>query len=310
MTIFTKTENTEEKKPAGENEKEATPKVVVCDAEEERHISNCGWIPMEGGNFDRPKEKRSSSFGPLSIIRLSPSPLARTPSPSPPDYENAKNERRIRRCTKITLFFIALFTMGIAVSFFFYQRGLINVAYQKGVYHGWNAATFSNRGIAERLEQNVEINPTESYEKIQVPRFGSNRPAVFLHDFKKNLTAIVDVMGKRCFLKDLDRSTVASPRNLIDMLRAMDTAPAMSTGAQPRVVRETFRVGAALTETEISSIASPMLARHCAYRPTYMLKKASIEEGSRRVRRDVDSVNSLSFASMGGSSIEVDEILF
>ena len=48
----------------------------------------------------RPKEKRSSSFGPLSIIRLSPSPLARTPSPSP-EYDNAENERRFLRKTQL-----------------------------------------------------------------------------------------------------------------------------------------------------------------------------------------------------------------
>lgn len=25
----------------------------MCEADEEKHISNCGWVPMEGGNFDR-----------------------------------------------------------------------------------------------------------------------------------------------------------------------------------------------------------------------------------------------------------------
>ncbi|CAI5454552.1 unnamed protein product [Caenorhabditis angaria] len=293
MTIFTKSETTEEKKVEGA--KEETPKVVVCEADEEKHISNCGWIPMEGGNFDRPKEKRSSSFGPLSIIRLSPSPLARTPSPSPPDYDNAVNSRRMRRCTRLTFTLIAIFSFIILVSFFLYQQGLINVAYQKGVYHGWNAATYSNRGLTEKLFQNVEIDPNESYEKIQVPRMGSNRPAVFLHDFKKNLTAIVDVMGKRCFVKDLDRNRVASPRNFIDMLKSIDPIRVDASSQNTDVVRESFKVGQPLNETEVLDLQSPMLLRHCAFRPTYMLTK---QQPSNRVKRNIDSIPVLQFASM------------
>ncbi|CAB3410355.1 unnamed protein product [Caenorhabditis bovis] len=273
MTIFTKSETTEETKKPVDGAKEENPKqVVVCEAEEEKHISNCGWIPMEGGNFDRPKEKRSSSFGPLSIIRLSPSPLARTPSPSPPDYDNAMNNRRMRQCTKLTFTLIAIFCFVI----------LVSVAYQKGVYHGWNAATYSNKGLTERLVQNVEINPTESYEKIQVPRFGANRPAVFLHDFKKNLTAIVDVMGKRCFVKELDRARVASPKSFIDMLKAIDSTTPDLRSLNTRVVRESFRVGTALNESEIAKLSSPMLIRHCAFRPTYMLSRQEQKTRSKR----------------------------
>ena len=39
-------------------------------------------------------------------------------------------------------------------------------------------------GRSERLEERVEIDPDNLYEKIEVPRFGNNRPAVFVHDFR------------------------------------------------------------------------------------------------------------------------------
>ncbi|KAK6725972.1 hypothetical protein RB195_004347 [Necator americanus] len=92
MTVFTKT---------NEDAKEI-PKVVVSSPlttptappNKEQDISNSGWVPMEGGRFDRPKKERSSSFGPLSIIRLSPSPLARTPTPTLPDQGNAEKKTR------------------------------------------------------------------------------------------------------------------------------------------------------------------------------------------------------------------------
>ncbi|EGT30179.1 hypothetical protein CAEBREN_11342 [Caenorhabditis brenneri] len=307
MTIFTKTETDTEKKTV-EGVKEDTPKqVVVCEADEEKHISNCGWVPMEGGNFDRPKEKRSSSFGPLSIIRLSPSPLARTPSPSPPDYENAVNARRMRRCTKLTFTLIAIFSFVILVSFFLYQQGLISVAYQKGVYHGWNAATFSNRGMTERLVQNVEVNANDSYEKIDVPKFGSNRPAIFLHDFKQNLTAIVDTVGNRCFVKELDRTKIRNPRMLIEMLRNIDIMAPEVAYAQTRVVRETYNVGDELTKADIGTFNSTILSRHCAFRQTYQLKK---QEAQSRSRRAAGQGPALSFASMAGEEVQLEEISF
>ncbi|CAI4233316.1 unnamed protein product [Auanema sp. JU1783] len=310
MTVFTKKDATEEKNTSDKE----VPKVVVSGSlspnspPDERHISNCGWVPMEGGNFDRPKEKRSSSFGPLSIIRLSPSPLARTPSPSPPDYDSVDPERRFRKCTKVMLLLCILMGVGMGTGFFFYQKSLINAAYKKGIYHGWNAAVYNNRGVPEKLEQNVEVNQDQAYEKIDVPRFGSNRPAVFLHDFKQNLTAIVDVMGKRCFVKQLDRSTVAAPRNIIEMLRGMESSSNPSSVS--RVVRETFRVGEQLNEEQLDSLGSFVITRHCQYRPVYMLQKTGDAQDARRFRRASETLESLDFASMGGDAVEVDTIEF
>ncbi|PAV78768.1 hypothetical protein WR25_10304 [Diploscapter pachys] len=322
MTIFTKSDTIDEKKDI-ETGKEI-PKVIVSQTSnqptadagedgkkhEEGKISNFGWIPMEGGNFDRPKEKRSSSFGPLSIIRLSPSPLARTPSPSP-EYDNAENERRFRRFTKFTLIFCLIMGVGIAISFFFYQRGLIESAYRRGLYHGLNAVAFNNKGVAERLEQQVEVDPNEAYEKIDVPRFGSNRPAIFLHDFKQNFTAIVDVMGKRCFVKQLDRNAVAPPRNFIDMLKGFNRNGPLAVA--PRVVRETFRVGQPLSQEEVDGLQSFMISRHCSYRPTYMLKKTSqAAEEMRRNKREIldDTMETLEFAANGGDGVEIDVVTF
>ncbi len=35
----------------------------------------------------------------------------------------------------------------------------------------------------EKLQQRVEVDPVEEYEKIEVPNFGPTRPAIFVHDF-------------------------------------------------------------------------------------------------------------------------------
>jgi hypothetical protein len=47
---------------------------------------------------------------------------------------------------------------------------------------------------------------------------------VFVHDFRKNVTAIVDVLGDRCFLKDLDRTLVSPPKNFIDLIQKMEAS--------------------------------------------------------------------------------------
>lgn len=41
------------------------------------------------------------------------------------------------------------------------KRKKFSSAYKRGVYHGWNAASYNSHGVPQRLEQNVEINPEE-----------------------------------------------------------------------------------------------------------------------------------------------------
>uniref|UniRef100_A0A914S5V8 Integral membrane protein 2 n=1 Tax=Parascaris equorum TaxID=6256 RepID=A0A914S5V8_PAREQ len=109
------------------------------------------------------------------------------------------------------------------------------------------------------------------YERISVPRFGSNRPAIFVHDFKKmniasfilmNLTAIVDVLSNRCFLKDLERNLVAPPKSLIDLVKKMEVCEHRST------------VVGRLYENDVYKLHSMMIIRHCARRTVFLLQKA------------------------------------
>ena len=62
------------------------------------------------------------------------------------------------------------------------------------------------------VELDLEDNAMETFE---LPEVFSGR---YLHDFMVNLTAIVDVVGRRCFLMKLDRNLIAKPRNILDYL--------------------------------------------------------------------------------------------
>ncbi|KAK0404142.1 hypothetical protein QR680_017308 [Steinernema hermaphroditum] len=177
-------------------------------------------------------------------------------------------------------------------------------------YFGWCGAKFVENGRQERLTQRLEIDPEELYERIQVPRFGANRPAVFVHDFRMNITAIVDLLGKRCFIKPLDRNLVAPPKSFIDLVEKLERG---YYEQNPRVIHETYRVGAHLNMDELLGLESPMVARQCLSYDVFALEPASRSFESahyfvRSKRRATDEA--LQFSVMNGESVEVEKIIF
>ncbi|VDM55768.1 unnamed protein product [Angiostrongylus costaricensis] len=115
---------------------------------------------MEGGNFDRPGKNRNSSPGPLSIIRLSSSPLDRTPSPTLPEQENSRNKRSRQRCNLLVILVVSLLCLVLGAALLLCYTRLVRSAYKEGIYSGWNAAIYRNHGLLQGLEENIEINPT------------------------------------------------------------------------------------------------------------------------------------------------------
>ncbi|VDK53820.1 unnamed protein product [Anisakis simplex] len=192
-------------------------------------------------------------------------------------FSRLRRHRAFTNCCLLLLIvwlLIASFLAGI----FFYRQ-----FYKRPAFYGWCGTNFVQRGHKERLEQSLEINPDENYERISVPRFGSNRPAIFVHDFRKNLTAIVDVLSNRCFIKDLDRKLVAPPSSLIDLVQKMESG---YYEHRPTVVRETYRVIGRLYEGDVENLSSAMINRHCSRRTTFLLQKASLTNDQPYLIRD------------------------
>ncbi|TKR80633.1 hypothetical protein L596_014677 [Steinernema carpocapsae] len=178
-------------------------------------------------------------------------------------------------------------------------------------YYGWCGTKFVEDGRQERLTQRLEIDPEELYERIQVPRFGSNRPAIFVHDFRKNITAIVDILGKRCFIKPLDRNLVAPPKSFIDLVEKLEKG---YYEQNPRVIHETFRVGARLTIDELLDLDSQMVTRQCLAYDVFSLEPASrsFESSSPLFVRNKREARSepIQFSVMNGENVEVEKIVF
>jgi len=72
---------------------------------------------------------------------------------------------------------------------------------------------------AERnFELDFDIDMEEEREELQMPELSRGK---YLHDFKMNKTAIIDHGKKRCFVFDLNRKHIASPRSLFELLHGM-----------------------------------------------------------------------------------------
>ncbi|KFD48285.1 hypothetical protein M514_10862 [Trichuris suis] len=155
------------------------------------------------------------------------------------------------------------------------------------------------------LAQNVEVDTGNQVEKIQVPAFGPNRPAAFVHDFMQNITLIKDILGNKCFLKPLDREVVAPPSNMIDLMEKLSSGYYQP---KPSIVRENFSVRLpALDEQEIYDLKSVEVAAECMQVPTYWLVPVKEERRFRRAAKSGCSQGKFSFFN-GGNSVVMETV--
>uniref|UniRef100_A0A914WE70 BRICHOS domain-containing protein n=1 Tax=Plectus sambesii TaxID=2011161 RepID=A0A914WE70_9BILA len=318
----------------------------------------------------------------------------------PAEWYTHMRRRRLLTSLCFTLLVLWLLMAAFIGGVLFYRH-----LHRRPTFYGWCGTSFEEHGQAERLEQRLEIDPDEMYERIEVPKFGGNRPAVFVHDFRQvgpvleclsviyetrddfflgarrfcpayvdacvdggtvqtfggdrrpsrlavgqrrlcpmnrpplfalvigehrrdhrsclssrsppigapagqseNLTAIVDVLADRCFVKELDRSHVAPPTSFIDLVQKMENG---YYEQNPRVIRESYRVGYPLNKDDLDALGSYMISKQCSDRASFMLRKTpnALERPapSRRHKRGTD--RAVKFSSMNGDIVEINDII-
>jgi hypothetical protein len=72
-----------------------------------------------------------------------------------------------------------------------------------------------DQGFEFDYELDLEMN---DFEQFELPEIFSGR---YMHDFKVNYTAIIDSLGKLCFILPLDRNVIPPPTSIFDILRKM-----------------------------------------------------------------------------------------
>ncbi|XP_053482352.1 integral membrane protein 2B [Ictalurus furcatus] len=71
-----------------------------------------------------------------------------------------------------------------------------------------------------RIDEIVRVLQDEEVEliNVQVPNFSDSDPAIIVHDFKRRLTAYLDLTLDKCYVIPLNTSVVMPPHDLMDLL--------------------------------------------------------------------------------------------
>jgi integral membrane protein 2B len=118
------------------------------------------------------------------------------------------------------------------------------------------------------FEESVEVDANGAYERLVVPPVLDFRRSTVVHDFEKNLTAIVDLDHGRCFILPLNRDTVKPPKSFIDLLEKFKSGYYLPNA---QVVRERYKV----VTPALLDLAplGPYINADCQFFDTYRLIK-------------------------------------
>ncbi|KAF5283761.1 hypothetical protein FQA39_LY17199 [Lamprigera yunnana] len=130
-----------------------------------------------------------------------------------------------------------------------------------------NTNFVENSFIQEEFELDLE---NQIYEKFNVPDFQNGRSGRFIHDFGTNITSIVDVTGKRCFVMPLNRSLILPPRSLHDLIRKMWAG---YYKINTEIIRETMHVIMPPLENDEIMLLGSYIMRECSGLPIFKLEK-------------------------------------
>jgi len=127
------------------------------------------------------------------------------------------------------------------------------------------------------FELDFDIDIDSDREELQMPELSKGK---YLHDFKMNKTAIIDQGKKRCFVFNLNRKDIASPRSLYEILHGMMKG---SFGINLQQIRQDM----AITYPAVNNFGEygSVIKTACDGMKTYRLvpaalKRVSTEEGN------------------------------
>lgn len=130
----------------------------------------------------------------------------------------------------------------------------------------------------------------ENYEVMELPEIFLGR---YMHDFKENLTVIIDQLRERCYILALDRTLVPPPRNMFDMILKMKQGV---YNVDLQEIKKNYRVlGDELDSLEGLGFLIP---RACFNKQTYRLEEMV---GNVMVKREAPKMEM--FGEFTGSAI-------
>jgi hypothetical protein len=158
-------------------------------------------------------------------------------------YADIVRRRRALRCAMIVIAFIMILIIS-AASTMLILRHLRNRPFEFvcGTVAFHEMEMENNKPVVHKgtFEERVELdNANGVYERLDVPPILDSRGSTVVHDFERNLTAIVDKDHGRCFVFPLNRAYVQPPENLLDLIQKFKSGYYLPDA---EVVRETYKV--------------------------------------------------------------------
>lgn len=162
------------------------------------------------------------------------------------------------------------FLLFLCVAAFSFGFGLFIFRHMRRSYTGFCQVLYHEGVTAGQFQESVEIDTANGlYEKLHVPSVLDSKRSTVVHDFDKNLTAIVDKDRGNCFVMDLNRTVVQPPQSFYDLLVKAQSGYYIPDA---EVIREQYRV----LESEIEDIIpfGDFIYSECQNFDTYRLIRA------------------------------------
>jgi len=193
--------------------------------------------------------------------------------------------KRRSNCTSLCILLMALLvlTIGVLGGLYLYKRlaqktlrGFCKVRYYEFEDDISRTAQLQHKVYRPRkygeFKEFFEIdNFYGQYERIDVPQFDDIRRAVVLHDFEKNWTAVADRDHFRCFIMELNRTTIKPPHDFWDMMEKLSNGYYLP---DVELVRESYQ--AILPPIDLTLHMNKFghhIGRECQVFNTFMLRK-------------------------------------
>jgi len=156
--------------------------------------------------------------------------------------------RRAIRCVMVLIAMILVVIVALACALFIHKHilnrpymGMCQVKFHED--EPYPAGAEGQQGRVPRsgiFDEKIEVDQANgAYEKLEVPPILDFRRATVVHDFEKNLTAIVDRDHGRCFILPLNRTAVQPPKNFLDLLEKFKSGYYLPNA---ELVRDSYKV--------------------------------------------------------------------
>ncbi|KAF2354975.1 BRICHOS domain [Trinorchestia longiramus] len=271
--------------------------------------------PISENKVEKPLEKPlvvSVGAGGLECVETGYEGLsvdARHAAGAPPEEEelwswssNSARRRRVSATTTVCVFVATLVLLtGAIIGGVYVHRQFTHNKVSR--FRGWCGVPFNHSRLGV-LAQPMHHQPssahwpldadgifnqrfdldlgTDSHEYIHVPDFGLGKDGEFIHDYKNNLTAIIDESTKRCFVFPLDHGLVSTPQATFYIIRRMQHG---FYDGDMTVIRETLRV--VRPPLQDLSDQGPYIGNFCRDYTTYRLEKRT-HVRNYRLKRSAD----------------------